>query len=146
MPIYRLFAGADGVSHLEALGPEAFAFENGPGPMKGVGGTVLGRGSWVALMRFDEGARSDLHRVGPGLAVLLEGQLVVAVADGAEVLLAPGDAVRIEAAGRGWAPANPGPGQALLALARMSPGPGDEGQSASSQSAEPSERSDTSPL
>lgn len=143
MPIYRLSAGSDGLSHIEALGPEAFAFENGPGPMKGVGGTVLGRGTWVALMRFDAGARSDLHRVGPGLAVLIEGQLVVAVADGTEVRLNPGDAIRIESAGRGWAPSNPGPGRALLALARM--GQDASAQSSASQSDAPSDRSDTSP-
>lgn len=122
MPIYRLFAGADGVSHLEPLAAAALSFEGGPGAMKGIGGTVLGRASWVTLMRFEAGVRPELHRVGAGLAVLLEGQLVVGVSDGAEQLLRPGDAVRIESTGDGgWAPANPGPGLALLAMVRMPP-------------------------
>lgn len=128
VPIYRLFLGNDGETHIEPLAPEALAFENGPGPLKGVGGTVLGRASWVTLMRFEEGVRPGLHRVNPGLAVLLEGRLEVGVSDGAVQPLVPGDALRIEHVGTGrgqggWAPANPGPGLALLALVQMPTSP-----------------------
>ena len=125
MPIYRLYADEQGATHLEPLRAEELAFESGPGEFKGIGGSVLGRASRLMLMRFEPGAGAALHRVNPGFAVLLEGVLTVATSDGGEVALRPGDAVRIESAGAGrggqggWAPANPGPGVALLALTQM---------------------------
>ena len=125
MPIYRLYADDAGATHIEPMTTDALHFENGPGEFKGVGGTVLGAASRVMLMRFEEGVRPRLHRANPGMAVLLEGRLTVAVSDGSRVELAPGDAVRIESTGvgrggnGGWAPANPGPGLALLALTQM---------------------------
>ena len=122
MPIYRLYAGEDGATHIEEMTAASFVFESGPGEFKGVGGTVLGEASRVLLMRFEPGARPPLHRAQPGFAVLLEGELTVAVSDGAEVGLRPGDAVRIESTGEGgWAPSNPGEGLALLALVQMPP-------------------------
>jgi len=122
--MYRLYLGPDRHTHLEPLAVADLPFEHGPGPLKGVGGTVLGPAAWVSLMRFSPGARSDLHRVNGGLAVLLEGALVVTVSDGTAVRLHPGDAVRIEEVGSGrgeggWAPANPGAEAAVLALVQM---------------------------
>ena len=101
------------------------AFESGPGAFKGIGGTVLGDASRLMLMRLEPGVEPPLHRANPGFAVLLEGALTVRVSDGAELALAPGDAIRIESTGPGgdeaggWAPVNTGDGIALLALVQM---------------------------
>lgn len=122
MPIYRLHADATGVSRLSLLGAEAFAFENGPGSAKGVGGTVLGRASWLSLMRFDVGARMPLHRVGAGFGVLIAGQLHVTASDGSTADLVPGDAVQIAAGGARWSPANSGAVTAVLAFTRLDAG------------------------
>lgn len=126
MPITRLWADDEGHTHLEPWSADALAFEAGPGVFKGVGGTVLGDASRVMLMRFEPGIRPPLHRVNPGLVVLLEGALVIGVSDGTEVALAPGDAVRIESAGLGrggvggWSPSNPDADRfALVALVQM---------------------------
>ncbi len=130
MPIYRLYADDEGATHLEPWSAGELAFESGPGAFKGIGGTVLGDASRVTLMRFESGAEPPLHRVNPGFAVLLEGVLTVRVSDGAEVALAPGDAIRIESTGAGrdgvggWAPVNTGGGIALLALVQMPAGRG----------------------
>lgn len=123
--MYRLWADADSVTHLEPVSLDQMSFENGPGDFKGVGGTVLGAASRLMLMRFEPGVRPRLHRANPGLAVLLQGRLLVAASDGAEIELRPGDCVRIESTGAGgrggWAPANHGPGLALLAITQMPP-------------------------
>ncbi len=120
MTVYRLFAGGDGATHIELLDVARLAFEGGPAGFKGIGGAVLGTASRVLLMRFEPGAGAPLHRANPGLVVLLEGELVVAVSDGAEAHLRPGDAVRVESTEEGgWAPSNPGPAPALLALTQM---------------------------
>ncbi len=120
MPVYRLYASEDGETHIEPLAAADFTFENGPGEFKGVGGMVLGDASRVLLMRFEAGVQPSLHRANPGLAVLLEGELTVAVSDGSEVALRPGDAIRVESTGRGgWAPRNPGDRLALMAITQM---------------------------
>lgn len=122
MPVYRLFASEDGATHIEPMEASAFSFEHGPGEFKGVGGMVLGDASRVLLMRFEAGIEPSLHRANPGFAVLLEGELNVAVSDGTEVALRPGDAIRIESTGRGgWAPRNPGDEPALMTIAQMPP-------------------------
>lgn len=126
MPVYRLYASEDGATHIEPLGTENFSFENGPGEFKGIGGMVLGDASRVLLMRFEAGVQPSLHRANPGLAVLLEGELTVAVSDGSEVALRPGDAIRVESTGRGgWAPRNPGDRLALMAITQMPSKPQD---------------------
>ena len=120
--VYRLFASGDGATHIESLDVAGLAFEGGPAEFKGIGGAVLGTASRVLLMRFEPGADAPLHRANPGLVVLLEGELMVAVSDGAEAHLRPGDAVRVESmGGGGWAPSNPGSAPALLALTQMPP-------------------------
>lgn len=124
MTMYRLALGPDGETHLTLLGEADQPFEHGPGVMKGIGGTVLGPASWVSLMRFSAGATSELHRVNPSLAVVLEGVLDVAVSDGTVQSLRPGDAIRIGDVGSGrgqggWAPSNPGEAVAVLALVQM---------------------------
>lgn len=122
MPIYRLYADDAGASHLSMVGATSFAFENGPGSAKGVGGTVLGRASWLSLMRFDPGGHMPLHRIGAGFAVLLAGRLHIAASDGSTADLSPGDAVQIEAGGARWSPANGGASTAVLAFTRMAHG------------------------
>jgi hypothetical protein len=126
MPIYRLWADSEGHTHLESFAAAEMPFEAGPGGFKGIGGTVLGDASRVMLVRLEPGATTQLHRVNPGLAVVLEGAATVGVSDGTEVALAPGDAVRIESAGLGrdgvggWSLANLHPtDHALLALVLM---------------------------
>ena len=125
MPMYRLWADADGHTHIEAWPATELAFESGPGIFKGIGGTILGAATRVALMRFEAGIRPPLHRVNGGLAVLMAGRLTVAVSDGDEVALEAGDAIRIESAGigrggvGGWQPVNPGPDLAFVALVQM---------------------------
>lgn len=126
MPIYRVYTSEDGHTHLEAWPAEHVAFENGPGPFKGLGGAVLGDAKRVALLRIAPGLKPPLHRTNSGFAVVLEGQVLLGVSDGAEVLLHPGDAVRLEALGvgrggvGGWSPANPSQdAPALLALVHM---------------------------
>lgn len=130
MPQYRLSAGPSGRSVLEPLALVASPFENGPGEFKGVGGVVLGAASRVMLMRFEPGAHPGFHRAIPAFAVLLEGALVVTASDGAEVTLAPGDAIRVEPMERGaWRLGNPGVVDALFAVIPMPPPPtaADEG-------------------
>lgn len=125
MPMYRLWADSEGHTHIEAWPVTELAFESGPGIFKGIGGTILGAATRVALMRFEAGIKPPLHRVNGGLAVLMEGRLTVAVSDGDEVALAAGDAIRIESAGigrggiGGWQPVNPGPGLTFVALVQM---------------------------
>jgi hypothetical protein len=120
MPLYRLFASDDGATHIEPREASQFSFENGPGEFKGLGGMVLGDASRVLLLRFEAGITPSLHRANPGLAVLLEGELTVAVSDGTEVAMLPGDAILVESTGRGgWAPRNPGPKLALMTIAQM---------------------------
>ena len=132
MPMYRLWAGPDGHTHIEAWPATDLAFESGPGIFKGIGGTILGAATRVALMRFEAGIKPPLHRVNGGLAVLMEGRLTVAVSDGDEVALEAGDAIRIESAGigrggvGGWQPVNPGPGLAFVALVQMPSRTGDD--------------------
>ncbi len=133
MPMYRLWADSTGHTHIEAWPATELAFESGPGIFKGIGGTILGAATRVALMRFEAGIKPPLHRVNGGLAVVMEGRLVVGVSDGDEVLLQPGDAVRIESAGigrggvGGWQPVNPGPDLTFVALIQMpSQQPADE--------------------
>ena len=63
----------------------------------------------------------------PAFAVLLEGALVLTPAEGSEVLLQPGDAVRIEPMARGtWRLGNPGAVDALFAVIPMPPPPSGE--------------------
>ena len=126
MPIYRIHTSEDGHTHLEAWSAEAVAFEAGPGPFKGLGGAVLGDARRVALLRIAPGLKPPLHRTNSGLAIILEGDVLLRVSDGAEVLLHPGDAVRLESLGvgrggvGGWAPANASSDvPALLALVHM---------------------------
>jgi hypothetical protein len=126
MPIYRIYTSDDGHTHLEAWPAEAVAFEAGPGPFKGLGGAVLGDAKRVALLRIDPGLEPPLHRTNSGLAILLEGEVLLRVSDGAEVLLHAGDAVRLESLGvgrggvGGWSPTNPSKERrALLALVHM---------------------------
>ncbi len=122
MSSYRLFADEQGRTHIEPTDLFALPFENGPGTFKGVGGSVLGAASRVMVMRFEVGARPEFHRAVPSFAVLLSGALVVSAASGAEVELHPGDAVRVETAGRGgWRLGNRGEEEALLVLAQMPP-------------------------
>lgn len=127
MAQYRIFRGDDGKSTLEPLDLLASPFENGPGEFKGVGGMVLGDATRVMLMRFESGAHPGFHRAIPSFVVLLEGALVVSPASGDEVLLQPGDAIRVEAMERGtWRLRNPGVVDALLALVPMPPPPSAE--------------------
>lgn len=126
MPIYRIHTSEDGHTHLEAWPAEAVAFEAGPGPFKGLGGAVLGDAKRVALLRIAPGLKPPLHRTNSGLAVVLEGEVLLRVSDGTEVLLHPGDAVRLESLGvgrggiGGWSPSNPSSETAaLLALVHM---------------------------
>lgn len=122
MAQYRLHRGEHGKSVLEPLELLASPFENGPGEFKGVGGIVLGGASRVMLMRFETGAHPGFHRAIPAFAVLLEGSLVVSPAVGDEVLLRPGDAVRVEPMERGtWRLGNPGAADALFAVIAMPP-------------------------
>ena len=122
MAQYRLFRGDTGKSALEPLDLLASPFENGPGEFKGVGGVVLGNASRVMLMRFESGSHPGFHRAIPAFAVLLEGALVVTAGDGAEVTLAPGDAIRVEPMERGtWRLGNPGLTDALFAVVPMPP-------------------------
>jgi hypothetical protein len=126
MPVYRVYTSDDGHTHLEAWPAEAVAFEAGPGPFKGLGGAVLGDAKRVALLRIAPGLEPPLHRTNSGLAIVLEGEVLVRVSAGAEVLLRPGDAVRLESLGvgrggvGGWSPVNPSKERAaLLALVHM---------------------------
>lgn len=126
MPIYRVYTSEDGHTHLEAWPAEAVAFEAGPGPFKGLGGAVLGDAKRVALLRIAPGLHPPLHRTNSGLAIVLEGEVLLRVSDGTEVLLYAGDAVRLESLGvgrggiGGWSPANPSSETAaLLALVHM---------------------------
>ena len=126
MPIYRVYTSEDGHTHLEAWPPDHVSFEAGPGPFKGLGGAVLGDAKRVALLQIAPGLKPPLHRANSGMAIVLEGQVLLGVSDGTEVLLSPGDAVRIESLGvgrggiGGWAPANPSESvPALLALVHM---------------------------
>lgn len=126
MPIYRIWTTEDGHTHLEAWPAEHVAFEAGPGPFKGLGGAVLGDARRVALLRIAPGLKPPLHRTNSGLAVLLEGSVLLRVSDGTEVLLAAGDAVRMESLGvgrggiGGWSPSNPSDTEAaLIALVHM---------------------------
>ena len=122
MAQHRLVADEDGRTRLEPLDLIGGGFENGPGEFKGVGGAVLGNASRVMLMRFDPGAHPGFHRAVPSFAVLLEGTLVVSDSTGGEVLLRPGDAIRVEAITRGsWRLGNPEAERALLALVPMPP-------------------------
>lgn len=122
MPSYRLRADDAGRTHIEPLDLLDRPWENGPGDFKGVGGSVLGDASHVMLMRFESGSHPPLHRAVPSLAVLLQGELVLTASDGAEIVLAPGDAVRVETTGQGgWRLGNRSDGYALLALAQMPP-------------------------
>lgn len=124
MAHYLLTAREDGKSTLQPLDLLAAPFENGPGEFKGVGGTVLGDATRVMLMRFEPGSHPGFHRAMPAFAVLLEGSLVVAPAAGEDVLLSPGDAVRVEPMTRGtWRLGNPGATDALLAVVPMPPPP-----------------------
>jgi hypothetical protein len=122
VPAYRLYADDGGRTHLERLELLDRPWENGPGDFKGVGGSVLGDASRVMLMRFETGARPSFHRAVPGLLIVLEGELVVNSSDGDEIVLAPGDAVRVETTGQGgWRLGNRAEGYALVALAQMPP-------------------------
>src|SRR5688572_19492350 len=96
MAAYRLTADERGRTHLAPLDLFEWPFENGPGEFKGVGGAVIGDARRVMLMRFEPGSRPGLHRAVPALAVLLSGELVVNDSSGGEVVLAPGDAIRVE--------------------------------------------------
>ena len=123
MAVFRLYADEAGATHVEPLDLFDRPWENGPGEFKGVGGSVLGDASRVMLMRFERGARPPLHRAVPCFAVLLAGALVVSASDGTNVELGPGDAVRVETAGRGrWRLGNRGEGEALLAVVQMPAG------------------------
>lgn len=125
MPMYRLWADSAGHTHIEGWPATDLAFESGPGIFKGIGGTILGAATRVALMRFEAGIKPPLHRVNGGLAVVMEGRLVVGVSDGDEVALEAGDAIRIESTGigrggiGGWQPVNPGPGLTFVVLVQM---------------------------
>ncbi len=126
MPMYRVYTTEDGHTHLEAWPAERLSFEAGPGPFKGLGGAVLGDARRIALLRIAPGSQPPLHRANSGMAIVLEGDVLLGVSDGTEVLLHPGDAVRIESLGvgrggvGGWSPANPSEGTpALLALVHM---------------------------
>ncbi len=122
MAQYRLHRGDHDRSVLEPLPLLDSPFENGPGAFKGVGGVVLGNASRVMLMRFEPGAHPGFHRAVPAFAVLLEGALAVSPADGPEVLLQPGDAIRVEPMERGtWRLGNPGAVDSLLAVIPMPP-------------------------
>lgn len=124
MPHYRLYADDAGRTHVDPLELLDRPWENGPGDFKGVGGSVLGDATRVMLMRFESGSHPPLHRAVPSFAVLLQGELVVSASDGAEVVLAPGDAIRVETTGRGgWRLGNRAGGHALLALVQMPPPP-----------------------
>ena len=127
MAQYRLSANDRGKSVLEPLALVESPFENGPGEFKGVGGVVLGSATRVMLMRFESGSHPGFHRAIPAFAVLLEGALVLTPAEGPEVLLQPGDAVRIEPMARGtWRLGNPGAVDALFAVIPMPPPPSGE--------------------
>ncbi|MDA0365615.1 MAG: cupin domain-containing protein [Chloroflexi bacterium] len=122
MPAYRLHADNAGRTHIAPLALLDRPWENGPGDFKGVGGSVLGDASRVMLMRFETGAHPSFHRAAPGFLVVLEGELVVNASDGDEVVLAPGDAIRVETTGQGgWRLGNRADGYALVALTQMPP-------------------------
>lgn len=122
MSAYRLHADDAGRTHIEPLSLLDRPWENGPGDFKGVGGSVLGDASHVMLMRFETGARPSFHRAVPGFLVVLEGELVVNASDGDEVVLVPGDAIRVETTGQGgWRLGNRADGYTLVALTQMPP-------------------------
>jgi hypothetical protein len=124
VPAWRLYTDGGGRSRLEPLDLLAWPFERGPGEFKGVGGAVLGDASRVMLMRFETGSHPPLHRAMPSFAVLLEGELVVNDATDGEVVLQPGDALRVEPGADAahparWRLGNRAEGYALLALVPM---------------------------
>ena len=122
MAAYRLTADEQGRTHLEAFDLFAWAFGNGPGDFKGVGGAVLGDASRVMLMRFERGARPGFHRAAPSFGVVVAGEIVVTDSTGQDVTLHVGDAIRVETTGRGgWRLGNRGEEMALLALVQMPP-------------------------
>jgi len=127
MASYRLTADEAGKTHLEPADLFAWPFENGPGDFKGVGGAVMGDASRVMLMRFESGSRPGFHRAVPSFAVLLSGELVINDSTGGEVVLQPGDSIRVETTGRGgrggWRLGNRQQEFALLALVQMPPTP-----------------------
>jgi hypothetical protein len=117
---FRLTADEHGKTHLSPWDLLDWPFENGPGDFKGVGGAVVGDARRVMLMRFESGSRPGFHRAVPSFAVLLSGELVVNDSSGGEAVLAPGDVVRVETAGRGgWRLGNRQAEFALLALIQM---------------------------
>lgn len=126
MTAWRLYADQGGETRIERLDLLGWPFESGPGEFKGVGGAVMGDATRVMLMRFETGSRPPLHRALPAFAVLLEGELVVNDSSDGEVVLQPGDAVRVEPGvdsahpGR-WRLGNRAEGYALLALVQMPP-------------------------
>ncbi|MEX2446331.1 MAG: hypothetical protein WD734_03240 [Dehalococcoidia bacterium] len=127
MAAYRMTADEHGRTHLEPADLFAWPFENGPGDFKGVGGAVLGDASRVMLMRFERGAHPGLHRAVPSFAVVVAGEVTVADSQGTEVVLLPGDSVRVETTGRGgWRLGNRGDEMALLALVQMPPAAGSD--------------------
>ena len=120
MAAYRLYADDAAKTHIEPLDLLDRPWENGPGDFKGVGGSVFGDATRVMFMRFETGSRPPFHRAVPGFAVLLEGELVVNSSSGDEVVLTPGDAIRLEiTAGGGWRLGNRSDGYALLAMIQM---------------------------
>lgn len=124
MAAWRLYVDEDSQTRLEPLDLLAWPFENGPGEFKGVGGAVMGDATRLMLMRFETGSRPPLHRVMPSFAVLLQGELVVSDSGDGEVVLKPGDAVRVEpgvdsARPARWRLGNRSEGYALLALVQM---------------------------
>ena len=117
---YRLTADEQGKTHLAPFDLFEWPFENGPGDFKGVGGAVMGDARRIMLMRFESGSRPGFHRAVPSFAVLLSGELVVNDSSGGEVVLQPGDSIRVETTGRGgWRLGNRGEDDALLALVQM---------------------------
>lgn len=117
---YRLRADESGKTHIAPFDLFGWPFENGPGEFKGVGGAVIGDARRVMLMRFESGAYPGFHRAVPSFAILLAGELVVNDSSGGEVVLLPGDAMRVETTGRGgWRLGNRQTEMALLALVQM---------------------------
>lgn len=120
MAAYRLIADEEGKTHLEPYDLFDWPFENGPGDFKGVGGAVMGDAHRVMLMRFERGAHPGFHRAVPSFGVVVAGEVVVSDSTGQHVALRPGDAIRVDTAGRGtWRLGSRGEEMALLALVQM---------------------------
>ena len=83
---------------------------------------VVAEGAKEPVDLEDDEDEEEEEEAEVAFAVLLEGALDVTAGDGAEVTLAPGDAIRVEPMERGtWRLGNPGLTDALFAVVPMPP-------------------------